>query len=382
MTNLFSKQESTQAYLKAGIMGFAGSGKTYTANEIAMGLIKHAKSLGLPEGERPIFFLDTETGSDYIANRVKESGLDIFTAKTRAFKDLIPAIKEAEKAAGVMIIDSITHFWREFTEAYAKRKNRTSLQFQDWNFLKTEWGKFTDIYINSSAHIILCGRAGYEYDYFEDDDGKKQLEKTGIKMKAETEMGYEPSLLILMEREMEMETKKVYREAHVLKERFGIIDGRSFKNPTFDNFMPHISALNLGGKQLGIDTSRTSEEMIDPGQDSWPQEKRQREIWCEEIEGLLVKHYPGQGAKEKAEKIAIIEQIFGTRSWTKVANMRSEQIKEGYNKMCDLFLIKTEKEMSEQYISGEALNIEKVARRAVPVQKIDDEFVKDMDTAQ
>jgi hypothetical protein len=44
--------------------------------------------------------------------------------------------------------------------------------------------------------VIICGRAGYEYDYFEDDEGKKQLEKTGIKMKAETEMGFEPSLLV------------------------------------------------------------------------------------------------------------------------------------------------------------------------------------------
>ena len=43
--------------------------------------------------------------------------------------------------------------------------------------------KFTDLFINAPIHIILCGRAGYEYDYFEDQEtGKKNLEKTGIKI--------------------------------------------------------------------------------------------------------------------------------------------------------------------------------------------------------
>jgi len=334
--SLFTKQESTQAYLKAGLLGFAGAGKTYTASNIAIGMIRHLKGMGLPEGDKPVFFLDTETGSDYVATMIREAGIEIFTAKTRAFKDLIPAVREAEQSGGVMIIDSITHFWREFTEAYAKRKNRTRLEFSDWNFLKTEWGRFTDVYVNSAAHIILCGRAGYEYDFFEDQDGKKQLEKTGIKMKAETEMGYEPSLLVLMEREMDMETKQVFRTAHILKERFGLIDGKSFRNPSFEHFMPHITSLNLGGKQLGIDTSRTSEDLIEEGTDSWPHEKRQREIWCEEIEGLLVKHFPSQSAEHKQSKVGMIEKVFHTRSWTKVQNTNSKVIEEGFKKMKEL----------------------------------------------
>jgi len=331
---LFAKQENTQAYLKSGILGFAGSGKTYTATDIAIGLIKHLKAAGLPEGERPIFFLDTETGSDYVATRIRAEGVELFTAKTRAFKDLIPAVTEAANSSGVMIIDSITHFWREFTESYAKRKNRTRLQFDDWSYLKQEWGRFTDAYINSSAHIILCGRAGYEYDYFEDDSGKKQLEKTGIKMKAETEMGYEPSLLILMEREMDMETKQVYREAHVLKERFGLIDGKAFKNPTFENFMPHITSLNLGGKQLGIDTSRNSEDMIEAGSDSWPHEQRQRAIYCEEIKGLLIKHnLDGTSSEIKKRRMDLLQQVFETMSWTAIEHMPSSRVKDGFEQL-------------------------------------------------
>jgi hypothetical protein len=52
---LFKKAEITSSYLKAGIMGFAGSGKTYTAASVAIGLHKLTKS------DNPMFFLDTET---------------------------------------------------------------------------------------------------------------------------------------------------------------------------------------------------------------------------------------------------------------------------------------------------------------------------------
>src|SRR5439155_21590247 len=56
-------------------------------------------------------------------------------------------------------------------------------------------------------------------DAAQDDAGKKQLEKTDITMKAESEMGYDPSLLVLMERETDMETMHVSHVATRLKDR-------------------------------------------------------------------------------------------------------------------------------------------------------------------
>lgn len=327
---IFKKAEQTNSYLKAGFLGFAGSGKTTTASEVAIGLVKLLKARGLPEGERPVFFLDTETGADYVKRRFDQEGIELHTAKTRAFADLIPAVKEAEANGSVLIADSITHFWREFTETYARKKNRTRLEFQDWNFLKTEWGKFTDAYINSALHFIICGRAGYEYDFFQDDDGKRQLEKTGIKMKAETEMGFEPSLLILMERTLDMETKKVYREAHVLKDRFSVTDGQTFKNPTIASFIPHIELLSLGGKQLGVDATRTSEGMIrTDGKPEWQYRKEQCEIMLDEIGEEIKKHHGGQSEEAKKTRGDILEKHFGTRSWKRIETFDYEAIKKG-----------------------------------------------------
>ena len=91
--SLFTKAENSSSFLKMGMMGFAGSGKTYTATSVAIGLHKLAKA------KKPIFFLDTETGSDWVKPRIEAAGVELFTAKTRAFRDLLEAVPEAEENA-------------------------------------------------------------------------------------------------------------------------------------------------------------------------------------------------------------------------------------------------------------------------------------------
>lgn len=317
---LFRKAEVTSAYLKMGLMGFAGSGKTYTGTMTAVGLIKHMRELGIEYAGRPMFFLDTETGSDWVKPTIEENGIELFTAKTRAFSDLVLACKEAEKNASLLMVDSVTHFWKELCDAYMRQKKRTRLQFEDWAYLKGEWNKFTDLFVNSNLHIILCGRAGYEYDYIVDDEThKKNLEKTGIKMKAEGEMGYEPSLLVLMERQMDVAKKETWRIGTVLKDRSTMLDGKEFTNPRFIDFLPHIERLNLGGAQLGVDTTRTSDHTIPP--DERDNRRVQREIVLEEIEALLVKHYPSTGKEDKQAKADLIREHFQSTSWTEISKL-------------------------------------------------------------
>lgn len=326
---LFQKAESTSAYLKAGFLGFAGSGKTFTATQVAIGLTKIINERKLREAGRPIFFLDTETGSDYVTHRVREAGLDLYTAKTRAFVDLLEAIRECEQNGSVLIIDSITHFWREFTEAYKRKKNRNRLEMLDWGVLKQEWGRFTDAYVNSPVHIVMCGRAGFEYEHIEDEvSGKKEMVKSGVKMKAEGETGYEPSILVLMEREMNVQTNTIVRTAHILKERFDVIDGKHIANPTFDDFLPHIERLNLGGVQLGVDTSRTSTEIFEhDGDTHWKYEQRQKEIALDEIKEEINRHLGyGQDAATKANKAALLEKVAGTRAWARVEAMKYPEV--------------------------------------------------------
>jgi hypothetical protein len=335
---LFQPAQSTQAFLKAGFMGFAGAGKTFTATDISIGLVNYLKERGIEYANRPVFFLDTETGSDYVIPRFREEGIDFYTAKTRAFSDLLSAVEEAEKHASVLLIDSISHFWSEFTESYAKKRNRKrGLEFSDWAWLKQEWRRFTDLYVNSNVHILMCGRAGYEYDFFTNDNGKKELEKTGVKMKAETETGYEPSILVLMEREMEsIESKRQVRRAYILKERFNVIDGKTFTNPRFKDFLPHIELLNLGGQQLGVDTSRNSEHMIPEanGNGDWKWREAQREIYLEKTQNLMTEHgISGRSQEGKEKVIALLKKCFDTSAWREVESYDLEKIKDGFNRL-------------------------------------------------
>ena len=46
---LFQKADTGHSFLKAGIMGLAGSGKTYTAASIAIGLVGYMVFAGPPE---------------------------------------------------------------------------------------------------------------------------------------------------------------------------------------------------------------------------------------------------------------------------------------------------------------------------------------------
>ncbi|HHV9050759.1 TPA: AAA family ATPase, partial [Shigella flexneri] len=103
-------------------------------------------------------------------------------------------------------------------------------------------------------------------------------------MKAETETGYEPSIRIQMEKQMNIETGQVWRTARILKDRSTRIDGQVFSNPTFKNFLPHIESLNLGGEHPGIDTSRDNSELFaNDGTPTWLKEKRAKEIALDEI---------------------------------------------------------------------------------------------------
>jgi hypothetical protein len=356
---LFSPAEVTSAYLKSGFLGFQGSGKSVTLSALAAGLVLHMKKLGIEYADKPVFFLDTETGSDWLIPLFKELGVPLHVAKTRAFSDLIAAIDEAKKDASFLIVDSVTHFWTELTSSYARAKAKqlkiTSgiyrLQFQDWAFLKGDqgWQQFTDRYVNSPLHMGVAGRAGFEYDYFEDDDGKKQLEKTGVKMKAEGEFGFEPSLLVQMEIHQKLDGKsveRVWRKANVVKDRSMLIDGKSFlftgtdddgnklsaydlTLQTFRAFQPHISRLNLGGKQLGVDTSRTSEHMVPADKKDW--NSTQKTIVLEEIDSVLTERYPSAKAEDKQAKAAMILKHFQTRSWTEVENMRTDELRERFD---------------------------------------------------
>ena len=344
---MLQQLESEPGYLKAGFQGFAGSGKTWTAITLAIGT---RRMLGL---DGPIAFFDTEGGAQYIRSRIKDgTGKEPIGMRSRSFDDLMGVGKECEASGvSVLVVDSVTHIWRDLCDSYLsavnvvrKAKNqsvRNNLEFQDWNPIKSKWAKWTDFFLNSKLHVVICGRAGYEYDKeLNEETGKKELVKTGIKMKTEGEFGFEPSLGVEMERvqnvRSDVNAPRILRRATIIKDRFGLIDGMECDNPTFDFFKPHVERLVVGG-HAPIDTTLKTDVGVDPdGDNAFARERRERTILAEEIQGEFSRAWPGQTAPEKKGRMDAMEAAFGIRSWTAIENMPARRLRDGLAKIREI----------------------------------------------
>lgn len=329
------------AYAKVGLYGTAGSGKSRTAAEIAIGLC-------LTTGDkRPIGIFDTEPAWSWLLPLISAAGLPepFVYDKSRAFKDLMPWTAEAKGECSVLIIDSITHIWRDLQESFLlrinddrKRYNKrplSSLEFQHWGPIKRQWGEFTDEFISSKVHFIVCGRAGSVYEYQDKDDGsgKKELITVGTKMATEKELGYEPSLLIEMVQDRE--DGRIINTGIIQKDRADKLNGKVIAFPNYEKLQAHFAALNIGGEHIQSMNQRDSREMFnEAGEDNWGAELRRKEVALDEIKEEILRHLGhGMDAGTKAAKSQLIEDIAGTRSWTKLESMRLSEVQEIRNKL-------------------------------------------------
>ena len=363
--NFFATIGNTKPYFKAAFEGFAGTGKTYTAAKIAIGLYKRIGS------NKPIIIFDTEKAAKFLKTMFNKEGIEVLVRESRSLADLKETMtRMREGASDLLIIDSISHVWEDFLKSYVEKVRRTRLEFQDWGVIKPTWKtEFSDPFVRDPYHIIMTGRAGYEYENeINKETGKREIYKSGVKMKVEGETAYEPDLLVLMERMQEMEggsIKKVTRQGIVIKDRSTVIDGKVFENPGYKDFAPAIDIM-LESPEL-LETSaerdagilfRTEEEKYE-----WKQMKKR---WLEEIENYLVSIWPSQAATEKKLKIDAINYAFNTMSWTVVESLRPEVLEAGFAKVREFVKNHTANQVAE--MSGEPAKVEKPKKAEAKVK--------------
>ncbi|WP_338860056.1 AAA family ATPase [Xenorhabdus griffiniae] len=347
MKSYLKKAERKQAFAKIGIYGDAGSGKTRTATEIAVGLWKTYNL------KKPVAMFDTEPAATYIIPFFEAVGIEFLVYdESRAIKDLMGFWREAEQECSIIIADSITHVWKDCQDSYLKQLNTQrqknnprakpvyQLEFHHWKPIKAKWAEFTDLFLSSKIHAIVCGRAGSIYEYQKNDEtGKMELITNGTKMATEKEMGYEPSLLIEMIKHRE--NGRIINRALVEKDRTDRLNGQEFDFPTFQTFAPHFDFLNIGGKHFDSMEQHDSSMLFvnEITDDGFQYERRQREIMCEEIKGLFVKlGLDGNSKEAKEQRLDVMENIFATRSWTAIEGMNSEVLKQGFGKIKSMIM--------------------------------------------
>jgi len=315
ITSMFKKLENNRPYLKMAFEGFAGDGKTYTSIEVAIGIHK------LIASKKPIALFDTERALKALGWRFDENNIEaVVNDENRSLAALSQAIKWCEDGnADILVIDSITHVWEEYLRAYMEEKKRSRLEFQDWGVIKPKWKQeFSTPFVMAKCHIIFTGRAGYEYETdIIKEDGKrdrKEIHKSGIKMKAENETAFEPDLLVLMEKKQDILTDKkvIWREATIIKDRTTRIDGQTIKNPTFEDFYPAIKVLLDGvlRETHGVDIPDTFQEF----ESKFSEVIKERDRIKAEIEGCFELMGLGTGAQDKQVKAWTLNQVFGKNS--------------------------------------------------------------------
>ena len=169
------KAQREGARLVIGLAGVSGSGKTYTALQLAYGLANgNAEKIG---------FLDTENkrGSlyaDIIKNKAGEVQPFLIGDLYAPFSPqrYIDSVLEFQ-AAGVevLIIDSVSHEWEGFggCQEIATAANP---RFPDWKKAKGEHKRFINTLLQTNAHIIVCIRAREKVEIIKEKNDQGKLE--------------------------------------------------------------------------------------------------------------------------------------------------------------------------------------------------------------
>lgn len=178
----FRKATKEKAKLRMGLIGPAGSGKTYSALRIA-------SSLG-----KKIALIDTEHGS-------ASKYADLFDFDTLELTEFAPAnyvaaIKAAEQAGyEVLIIDSLSHAWSgkggalEMVDRASKKYQGNS--FAAWRDVTPEHNNLVETMIATNLHLIVTMRAKTEYVIEKDEKGKSMPRKVGLAPVQRDGMEYE-----------------------------------------------------------------------------------------------------------------------------------------------------------------------------------------------
>jgi hypothetical protein len=312
------KGATAPAFFKFGVFGDTGSGKTYTAAKImAQFAAKYCPG-------KHVAMFDTEPAAGFVSDMVREiTGKELLVCESRSFSALLDFCDTCRHDGHIAIVDSITHPWRSLMADYldAKRsrcasaggnQNTVKLSLKDWGPIKDMWGRFTEKYCYDPVHWCMCGREGDRWENVEDDEGNEEMRKTGVKMKTETETGYEPSLLV------QMVLEKNHHYMRVCKDRFDAfaVGTMSGPEPDIDFCLPFISRLSLGGNPP---ENATASPVFDAGSGrNYETIRAQREGLLENIKDDILLALPGADAASKKAKVTLLRETFGTSSWTEL----------------------------------------------------------------
>lgn len=208
------RAQRSAAKLRLALDGAAGSGKTFTALEIAFGLTNN---------KGKIVVIDTENASADLYAHLGEYDTVPLNAPYSPER-YIAAIKKMEELGyDVIIIDSLSANWAGEGGALEKQTavtKRTGNGYTSWSEVTPGQNKLIEALLSSKAHIIATMRSKMEYVMDKDQNGKTTIRKIGLMPIQRSGVEHEFTIVFDLNQE---------HEASVSKDRSGLFDGKSFK---------------------------------------------------------------------------------------------------------------------------------------------------------
>ncbi|HQL05810.1 MAG TPA: ATP-binding protein [Treponemataceae bacterium] len=201
----FNEATRNNLYLRCALFGPSGCGKTMTALRIAKGI---AEKMG-----SRFAVIDTEARSaSKYADRIS---FDVENLTDKSIDAYLAAMDECIKAGyKVLVIDSLSHAWRELTEEVDRiSQNSTNKNtFTAWGKVAPKQKQLIDAILNFPGHLIATMRSKTEWVISENRNGKLAPEKMGLAPEQGKGIEYEFDLLIEMNQ---------HHQASVTKDRTG-----------------------------------------------------------------------------------------------------------------------------------------------------------------
>jgi len=314
-------------FIKASFGGFAGSGKSRTGSEFCAGAYHDMKL------KKPLMILDNEKGARFLEPFFKAQKIDVLLKETVQVADLLQAMKFLQDGEiEFLFVDSLSKIWYQYVRDYKAKNHVTFMALNDWGKILPAWQEeFSDRFVEAQGNIIFTGRGGFTYDMEESDsdDGKKKKNfvKSGVKMKLAGETPFEPDINVWMQVVQKIVKGKpvLTREAQIMKDRSGLIDGKTFVNPTYKDFSPVVKLLMQ--IPVGEVAGESSKENLAPSEDyGWVQRKREREIEVEKIQASFELAALGTSKEDKQIKAEIFRKFIGTTSATEFEKLPAEKL--------------------------------------------------------
>lgn len=191
------KAQREGARLVIGLAGISGSGKTYSALQLAYGLANYnAEKVGLldTENRRGSLYADVLTNDKGEVQPFLIGDLDAPFSPDR----YVEAIHEFHKAGvEVLVIDSVSHEWEGIGGCEEIAERGAIRGMKDWASAKSAHKKFMNALLASNMHIVPCIRAREKVKYNKV-NGKTEVEPLGIMPVCEKNFMFELTASMMM----------------------------------------------------------------------------------------------------------------------------------------------------------------------------------------